>query len=45
MAEKPIDPKKDHEHVYSTVIGVDEENNEVKWKACRICGEPQSDKD
>lgn len=40
MAKEQIDPKKDHEHVYGNVIGVDEEGNEVKWKACRICGEP-----
>lgn len=39
MAEKPIDPKKDHDHIYSKVTGVDEEGNEVKWDACRICGE------
>lgn len=33
--------KDDHEHEFSTVVGVDDEGNEIDWEACRICGEPR----
>lgn len=39
-AKKPLDD--DHEHIYSKVVGVDAEGEEITWQACRICGEEKT---